>query len=137
MSYSSGKDVYIHFAAPEFTNAFHNDRRSRAAVMYIEPGGYYERDLTFHKPVVACVVGRWKDRLTKACGHAGAERPVGTFATADRARDAADRHAFDAVTATARTHARPSTRTTTRPTARTAARAPTAPGAPWAVPRLK
>lgn len=40
--------------------------------MYIEPGGYYERDLVFEKPVIACIVGRWKDRLTKACGHAGA-----------------------------------------------------------------
>ncbi len=82
VSLSSGKDVYIHFAAPEFTNAFHNDRRSRAAVMYIEPGGYYEQDLVFEKPVVACVVGRWKDRLTKACGHAGAIAGSGDNAAA-------------------------------------------------------
>ncbi len=40
--------------------------------MYIEPGGYYEADLEFQKPVVACVVGRWKAKLTRACGHAGA-----------------------------------------------------------------
>ena len=72
VSLSTGKDVYIHYAAPEWTHAFHNDDRSKAAVMYIEPGGYYERDLTFKKPVIACVVGRWKARLTKACGHAGA-----------------------------------------------------------------
>jgi len=82
VSLSSGKDVYIHFAAAEFTNAFHNDNRSRAAVMYIEPGGYYERDLVFEKPVVACVVGRWKDRLTKACGHAGAVAGSGDNAEA-------------------------------------------------------
>ncbi|MEA3274158.1 MAG: CoA-binding protein [Pseudomonadota bacterium] len=82
VSLSSGKDVYIHFAAPEFTNAFHNDPRSRAAVLYIEPGGYYERDLVFEKPVVACVVGRWKDRLTKACGHAGAIAGSGDNAAA-------------------------------------------------------
>jgi len=82
VSLSSGKDVYIHFAAPEFTNAFHNDPRSRAAVMYIEPGGYYEQDLEFEKPVIACVVGRWKDRLTKACGHAGAIAGSGDNATA-------------------------------------------------------
>ncbi|MCP3868018.1 MAG: CoA-binding protein [Gammaproteobacteria bacterium] len=82
VSFSSGKDVYIHFAAPEFTHALHNDRRSRAAVMYIEPGGYYEQDLIFHKPVVACVVGRWKDRLTKACGHAGAIAGSGDNASA-------------------------------------------------------
>ncbi|VAX11814.1 Succinyl-CoA ligase [ADP-forming] alpha chain [hydrothermal vent metagenome] len=72
VSVSSGKDVYIHFSAPEFTNAFHNDDRSKAAVMYIEPGGYYEHDIELKKPVVACIVGRWKSKLTRACGHAGA-----------------------------------------------------------------
>lgn len=82
VSLSSGKDVYIHFAAPEFTHAFHNDSRSKAAVMYIEPGGYYEQDLEFHKPVVACVVGRWKDKLTRACGHAGAIAGSGDNAAA-------------------------------------------------------
>ena len=82
VSLSSGKDVYIHFAAAEFANAFHNDRRSHSAVMYIEPGGYYERDLVLEKPVVACVVGRWKDRLTKACGHAGAIAGSGDNAAA-------------------------------------------------------
>jgi succinyl-CoA synthetase alpha subunit len=69
---SSGKDVYIHFAAPEFAFALANDARSRAAVLYVEPGGYYELDANFTKPVVACVVGRWKARLTRAVGHAGA-----------------------------------------------------------------
>ena len=82
VSLSSGKDVYIHFAAAEFTHAFHNDERSKAAVMYIEPGGYYEQDLKFEKPVVACVVGRWKDRLTRACGHAGAIAGSGDNAAA-------------------------------------------------------
>ena len=69
---SSGKDVYIHYAAPEFAFALANDARSKAAVLYCEPGGYYERDADFTKPVVACVVGRWKSRLTRAVGHAGA-----------------------------------------------------------------
>ena len=46
--------------------------RSKAAVLYAEPGGYYERGLEFGKPVVACVVGRWKSKLTRAVGHAGA-----------------------------------------------------------------
>jgi succinyl-CoA synthetase alpha subunit len=82
VSLSSGKDVYIHYAAPEFTHAFHNDDRSQAAVMYIEPGGYYEQDLVFQKPVIACVVGRWKDRLTRACGHAGAIAGSGDNAAA-------------------------------------------------------
>ena len=69
---SSGKDVYIHFAAPEFAFALANDARSKAAVLYVEPGGYYELDANFTKPVVACVVGRWKSKLTRAVGHAGA-----------------------------------------------------------------
>ncbi len=69
---SSGKDVYIHYAAPEFAFALSNDDRSKAAVLYCEPGGYYERDANFTKPVVACVVGRWKSKLTRAVGHAGA-----------------------------------------------------------------
>ena len=71
-SISSGKDLYIHFAAAEFANAFDNDPRSKAAVLYVEPGGYYEEQLDFKKPVVVCVVGRWKARLTHAVGHAGA-----------------------------------------------------------------
>lgn len=82
VSLSSGKDVYIHFAAAEFSHAFHNDERSKAAVMYIEPGGYYEQELVFNKPVIACIVGRWKDRLTKACGHAGAIAGSGDNAAA-------------------------------------------------------
>ena len=82
VSLSSGKDVYIHFAAPEFTHAMHNDARTKAAVMYIEPGGYYERDLEFKKPVVACVVGRWKAKLTRSCGHAGAIAGTGDDAAA-------------------------------------------------------
>ncbi|MEP6876487.1 MAG: CoA-binding protein [Burkholderiales bacterium] len=69
---SSGKDVYIHYAAPEFAFALANDARSKAAVLYCEPGGYYENDAHFTKPVVACVVGRWKSKLTRAVGHAGA-----------------------------------------------------------------
>ncbi len=70
-SISSGKDVYIHFGPHEFFAALDNDPRSRAAVIYAEPGGYYEAGLKINKPTVACVVGRWKARLTKACGHAG------------------------------------------------------------------
>ncbi len=82
VSLSSGKDVYIHFAAPEFTHAMHNDDRTKGAVYYIEPGGYYERDLEFSKPVVACVVGRWKANLTRSCGHAGAIAGSGDDAAA-------------------------------------------------------
>ena len=69
---SSGKDVYIHYAAPEFAFALANDARSKAAVLYVEPGGHYELEAEFTKPVVACVVGRWKAKLTRAVGHAGA-----------------------------------------------------------------
>lgn len=82
VSISSGKDLYIHYSAPEFTHAMHNDDRTKATVMYIEPGGYYERDLEFKKPVVACIVGRWKAKLTRACGHAGAVAGSGDNAEA-------------------------------------------------------
>ena len=47
---SSGKDIYIHYAAPDFSHALKNDARSKAAVIYCEPGGYYERGLDFGKP---------------------------------------------------------------------------------------
>jgi succinyl-CoA synthetase alpha subunit len=79
---SSGKDVYIHYAARDFTHAFNHDIRSKAAVLYAEPGGYYERGVEFSKPVVACIVGRWKSKLTRAVGHAGAMAGTG-----DRAED--------------------------------------------------
>lgn len=82
---SSGKDVYIHYAAPEFAFALGNDARSRAAVLYCEPGGYYELDAEFTKPVVACVVGRWKSKLTRAVGHAGAMAGGGDDARAKEA----------------------------------------------------
>jgi succinyl-CoA synthetase alpha subunit len=69
---STGKDVYIHFGAAEFAHALAHDVRSKAAVLYCEPGGYYEHEMLLTKPTVACVVGRWKSRLTRAVGHAGA-----------------------------------------------------------------
>ena len=81
-SISSGKDVYIHYAPKEFFHALDNDARSKAAVIYTEPGGYYEHGLEINKPTVACVVGRWKARLTKACGHAGSLAGSGDDATA-------------------------------------------------------
>jgi succinyl-CoA synthetase alpha subunit len=69
---SSGKDVYIQYAARDFALAFAKDQRSKAGVLYVEPGGYYEKNIDWQKPVVACVVGRWKAKLTRAVGHAGA-----------------------------------------------------------------
>jgi hypothetical protein len=52
--------------------AFKNDPRSKAGVLYVEPGGYYEHELDFGKPIVACVVGRWKSKLMLGClSHCG------------------------------------------------------------------
>jgi len=82
VSVSSGKDVYIHYAAPEFAFALEHDDRSKAAVMYVEPGGYYEHGLKLSKPTVACVVGRWKAKLTRSVGHAGAMAGSGDDAAA-------------------------------------------------------
>ena len=79
---SSGKDVYINYGARDFAYGFQNDDRSVAGVLYAEPGGYYEHGIDWQKPVVACVVGRWKSRLTRAVGHAGAMAGSG-----DRAED--------------------------------------------------
>lgn len=81
-SISSGKDVYIHYGPKEFFHALDNDDRSKGAVIYTEPGGYYEHGLEINKPTVACVVGRWKARLTKACGHAGSLAGSGDDANA-------------------------------------------------------
>ncbi|MDT8447174.1 MAG: CoA-binding protein [bacterium] len=78
---SSGKDVIIHFALAEFLYCAENDPRTEAVVVYIEPGGYYEKQaidwiaenkFKFTKPIIACVTGRWKANITRACGHAGA-----------------------------------------------------------------
>ncbi|MDH5721471.1 MAG: CoA-binding protein [Spirochaetia bacterium] len=78
---SSGKDIYIHFAMPEFLFAAENDPRTKAVIVYIEPGGFYEKmaldwikdgTIKFTKPIVAVVTGKWKKNLTRAVGHAGA-----------------------------------------------------------------
>lgn len=81
-SVSSGKDVYIQYGPREFFHALNNDDRSKCAVIYSEPGGYYEHGLNITKPTVACVVGRWKAKLTKACGHAGSLAGTGDDAAA-------------------------------------------------------
>lgn len=78
---SSGKDVIIQFAAVEFLAAANNDDRTKAVILYVEPGGFYEKQaldwivqgrLKFDKPMVVCVTGRWKSKISKAVGHAGA-----------------------------------------------------------------
>ncbi|MGP0567160.1 MULTISPECIES: CoA-binding protein [unclassified Nitrospina] len=81
-SVSSGKDVYIHFGPHEFIHGFNNDDRSKAAIIYCEPGGYYEKGVESDKPIIACVVGRWKAKLTKSCGHAGSLAGSGDDAVA-------------------------------------------------------
>ena len=81
-SVSSGKDVYIQYGPKEFIYALNNDDRTKAAVLYSEPGGTYEKNIQSDKPIVACVVGRWKAKLTKACGHAGSLAGAGDDAVA-------------------------------------------------------
>jgi len=88
---SSGKDVYIHFALAEFLYCAENDPRTKAIVVYVEPGGYYEKQaldwieegrFKLTKPIIACVTGRWKKNLTRSCGHAGAMAGSGDDAEA-------------------------------------------------------
>ncbi len=81
-SVSSGKDVYIHYGPHEFIHGFNNDDRSKAGVIYCEPGGMYEKGIQSDKPIIACVVGRWKAKLTKSCGHAGSLAGAGDDAIA-------------------------------------------------------
>ena len=78
---SSGKDVIIQYAAAEFLNAANNDPRTKAVVLYVEPGGFYEKQaldwiaegrFKLDKPMVVCVTGRWKSKISRAVGHAGA-----------------------------------------------------------------
>ncbi len=78
---SSGKDKIIQYSAAEFLFAAQNDERTKAVVLYVEPGGFYEKtaldmiisgEIKFTKPIIACVTGRWKTQLIRAVGHAGA-----------------------------------------------------------------
>ena len=78
---SSGKDNIIQFSVAEFLFAAQNDERTKAVVLYVEPGGFYEKialdliqngELKFTKPIVVAVTGRWKAKLSRAVGHAGA-----------------------------------------------------------------
>ena len=78
---SSGKDTIIQYPVAEFLYAAQNDPRTKAVVLYIEPGGFYEKialdmiengEIEFDKPIIACVTGHWKAKLTRAVGHAGA-----------------------------------------------------------------
>ncbi len=78
---SSGKDNIIQYPIAEFLYAAQNDSRTKGVVVYIEPGGFYEKvaldlitsgKLKFNKPVIACITGHWKSKLSRAVGHAGA-----------------------------------------------------------------
>ncbi len=88
---SSGKDLYIQFALAEFLYCAENDPRTKAIVVYVEPGGYYEKmaldwiregRIALTKPIIVCVTGRWKKDITRACGHAGAMAGSGDDAIA-------------------------------------------------------
>jgi len=91
---SSGKDLYIHFALAEFLYCAENDPRTKVIVVYVEPGGYYEKQaldwiqegrFKLTKPIITCVTGRWKKNLTRSCGHAGAMAGGGDDAEAKEA----------------------------------------------------
>ncbi len=78
---SSGKDTIIQYPVAEFLYAAQNDSRTKAVVLYIEPGGFYEKialdmiqegKIKFDKPIIACITGHWKAKLSRAVGHAGA-----------------------------------------------------------------
>ena len=78
---SSGKDVYIHYAAPEFASRWPTTRAARPRCCIASRAATTSTSRV-DKPVVACVVGRWKAKLTRAVGHAGAMAGGGDDAAA-------------------------------------------------------
>ncbi|MBN1673459.1 MAG: hypothetical protein JXR37_20605 [Kiritimatiellae bacterium] len=76
---STGKDVLILTPPLEFLKLAAKDRRTRILVLYVEPGGTYERDAVaylsrhrFRKPLLVYVAGSIAEGREISLGHAGA-----------------------------------------------------------------
>lgn len=75
---STGKDVLILTPPVELLRLAQEDDRTRLVVLYVEPGGLYERDAIamaqsgqFTKPIVVYVAGRVAEKHSVSLGHAG------------------------------------------------------------------
>jgi len=86
---STGKDVLILTPPAQFLRLAAEDPRTRIAVLYVEPGGLYEkealetmRERKLELPLVVYVAGRLAEGRRLALGHAGAVvEGAGTSAT--------------------------------------------------------
>jgi succinyl-CoA synthetase alpha subunit/citrate synthase len=75
---STGKDVLILTPPVDFLRLAQQDEHTRIVVMYVEPGGLYEREALalaqsgeFTKPLVVYVAGRVVEKRSISLGHAG------------------------------------------------------------------
>jgi succinyl-CoA synthetase alpha subunit len=76
---STGKDQLILTPLKEFLVLAERDKRTKIVVLYVEPGGTYERDAIefmtrrkYSKPLLVYVAGAFADGRNIALGHAGA-----------------------------------------------------------------
>ncbi|MFO7870141.1 MAG: citrate/2-methylcitrate synthase [Kiritimatiellia bacterium] len=76
---STGKDPLILTPVKDFLALAHADRRTSLVVLYVEPGGVYEKEAIDYlrsrkkvKPVVVYVAGSILEKKNVALGHAGA-----------------------------------------------------------------
>jgi succinyl-CoA synthetase alpha subunit/citrate synthase len=76
---STGKDVLILTPLADLLELVRADERTRLVVLYVEPGGLYEKlalerfgDEGFPKPILVYVTGRVLETADVALGHAGA-----------------------------------------------------------------
>lgn len=76
---STGKDVLILAPLADLLELARADERTRLVVLYVEPGGLYEKralerfgDDGFPKPILVYVTGRVLEQADVALGHAGA-----------------------------------------------------------------
>lgn len=76
---STGKDRLILFPLKDFLALAEKDENTKIVVLYVEPGGSYEREALemmkkngFSKPVVVYVAGEIAEKYSVSLGHAGA-----------------------------------------------------------------
>jgi succinyl-CoA synthetase alpha subunit/citrate synthase len=75
---STGKDVLILTPLVDLLRLAQEDERTKVVVLYVEPGGLYEREALamaqsgqFTKPMVVYVAGRVAEKQSVSLGHAG------------------------------------------------------------------
>jgi succinyl-CoA synthetase alpha subunit len=76
---STGKDALILLPMKDLLRLAEKDKRTKIIVLYVEPGGVYEREAIqvmkekgFSKPVVVYVAGKIAEKYNVSLGHAGA-----------------------------------------------------------------